>query len=149
MKNIIVCDLNREVIRNVPKEIQAIHGDYFQVAYQTPHSVLMTASNPRFSFGGGIDHTFTEHFPKLCEYKRMKGGEMERMGNIVFAITVNDQLKGSKEIIKNAIEFALSTLIDGEVLILSGIGTGVGGITPKVFGEVLQEIIGTQSNLPT
>lgn len=148
MKNIIVADLNREVIESVPKGIQAILGDYFQVAYSTPHSVLMTASNPRFSFGGGIDYTFTEHFPKLCEFKRMKGGKMERMGNIVFAITVNSQLKGTKEIIKEAIQFALSTLIDGEVLILSGIGTGIGGISPQVFGEVLEEIQSESLKLP-
>ena len=134
MSKFIIVDLNPEVISHAKEAgYEAIHGDYFSVAYQTPYSVLMTASNPRFTFGGGIDYAFTQHFPKLTEYKRIKGGDMERIGNIVFSITVDNTLKATPEQVKKAIDYALEHTLEGETLLISGCGTGIGGMSVQDF----------------
>lgn len=138
MPNIRIVDLNPEVV-SLAKDAgyEAVMNDYFAEAYSTPFSVLMTASNPRWTFGGGIDYAFTQHFPKLTEYKRLKGGSMERIGNIVFSITVDDTYKATKEMVKKAIDFAVSNTLEGETLLISGLGTGIGGLSPADFVECL------------
>ena len=84
-------DLNHDLIQKAKAlGYDAICADYFLESYKTENPVLMTASNPRFTFGGGLDALFMEKFRGLCEYKQVKGGGQERIANIIFAITVDD-----------------------------------------------------------
>jgi|CXWL01.1.fsa_nt_gi O-acetyl-ADP-ribose deacetylase (regulator of RNase III) len=141
MKNILIVDLNPRIIEAASNAgLDFIHADYFSIAYRTPHSVLMTASNPNWTFGGGIDYDFTRHFPKLCEFKRIVGGDMERIGNICFTITVDETLKATPEQVEKAIRFAHSTLLEGEKLLVHGAGTGIGGMSPEEFVRIIKNI---------
>lgn len=141
MSKFIVVDLNRELVEEVTKlGIEAHCYDYFLKAYATSRPVLLTASNPQWTFGGGIDHIFTKHFPILCRYKQVKGGEMERIANVVFTITVDDKLRASKEQVEKAISFALDNTYEGETLVIHGVGTGIGGMSVQDFCEIIRKI---------
>lgn len=121
--------------------IEAVWREYFSEAEQTPNAVLMTASNPAWTFGGGIDLGFKSEFPDLVKKKQRKGGGMERMGNICFCITVDENLRATKKAIRDAIAFAISQTADHEVLLVSGVGTGIGGLSVEEFVEVLEDVL--------
>lgn len=136
-----IIDLNRNLIQEAKKRgIPSQWGDYFYEAAQIPNAVLTTASNPKWTFGGGIDAKFYNTFPDLCSEKQEKGGGMERIENICFCITVDETLKSSPEIIEKAIRFAAGTLKDGETLVLSGLGTGIGGVSVREFCDVVERV---------
>jgi hypothetical protein len=104
----------------------------------------MTASNPHFSMGGGLDAKFLEYFPYYCKVKQIKGGGNERIGNIIFAVTVGSDFKATKELVKEAIQFAIDNTDEGETLLLSGVGTGIGAngnFTEDDFVEVLKSLL--------
>lgn len=135
-----VVDLNRSLIKAVKKaRFDAEWADYFSSNIK-PNEVLITASNPQWTFGGGIDAVFQRFFPEVCYIKQDKGGGMERIADIVFSITVDENLKSTPEIVEKAIRFGLSTLKKGEVLRLSGLGTGIGGLSINSFVEILEKI---------
>lgn len=141
MRSVLIVDLNPRIIEAAGNAgIPFKHADYFSIAYQTPHCALMTASNPSWTFGGGIDAVFERHFPKLCEYKRILGGDMERIGNICFTVTVDDTLRATPEMVEKAIRFAYSTLLEGETLLLHGAGTGIGGLSPEAFINIVKSL---------
>ena len=119
------CDLNYPLVRK---------------ACYTKRPVLMTASNPQWTFGGGIDAVFEEKYPHLVSFKKMHNGGMERIGNIIFAITVNNYYRATPETIKKALEFAIDNTYDGETLLVSGIGTGIGGLSIDDFISVLKQV---------
>ena len=140
MKNIIFIDNRSSIVLKVAeKGIQAIHGDYFDLSSKIPRHVLCSASNPSFTFGGGIDRFFHEKFPHYCEIKQLKGGGNERIGNICFTISVSSIIKANDELVRNAIRFAIDNTDDTETLILSGIGTGIGLLNEDKFVEILAE----------
>jgi hypothetical protein len=135
-------DLNLSLVNEVKKlGIEAIHGDYFLESAKTPCPVLMTASNPSFTFGGGLDYYFKKNYPFLCRYKQVKGGGNERIGNICFIVSVNEDLTASKERVREAIRFGLDNTLEGETLCLSGIGTNIGGMSEDDFIKILKETI--------
>lgn len=134
-----VVDLNRALIQVVKRiGVGAKWGDYF--ADIQPNEVLMTASNPMWTFGGGIDALFMQNYPNTCRMKQVHGGGMERVNNIVCAITVNEDYRATPEIITEAIKFALSTLKENETLRISGVGTGIGGLSIADFCAVLESL---------
>jgi len=136
-----IADLNNELIQRLhDKGYNAVCDDYFRVAYNTKKSVLMTASNPMWTFGGGIDAVFTRHFPKLIELKQLNGGGQERIANICFCITVDESIRATKESVKNALEFAIDNTGNEEILVISGVGTGIGGLSVDDFISVLDEL---------
>lgn len=133
------CDLNNGLVEKVKEiGIKSVCADYFLEAAKTPYSVLITASNPNFTFGGGIDYHFKKNFPFYCQYKQQKGGGNERIGNINFCITVDETYKSNREMVKKAIEYGLTNLLEHETLLLSGLGTGIGGLSEDEFVEILR-----------
>lgn len=137
-----IIDLNRALIQAAKAEgLDAIWGDYFDEARNLPKAVLITASNPMWSFGGGIDWHFKNRFPDECKEKQERGGGMERIGNIVFAVTVDENYKATPKIITKALKFGLSQLKEGEVLVVSGLGTGIGGLPVKEFCRIVKELV--------
>lgn len=140
---IVFVDLNKSLVSKVNKlGIESIYGDYFTTAYDIDRPVLMTASNPAFTFGGGIDYHFTQHFPKLCEHKQGRAyiGQ-ERIANVIFSVTVNKDIRADENTVESALRFAISQTYDGETLVLSGIGTGIGGLSEDTFVEILKWVI--------
>lgn len=142
MPNIHFVDLNADLCEAVFElAIPVAHADYFQYANKTDRPVLVTASNPHFSMGGGIDALFAKHYPLIVQHKQAKGGGMERVQNIVFTVTVDNHLRATKEKVKEAVEFAIMNTHEGETLLLSGLGTGIGGLSEKEFCEILKEVL--------
>ena len=141
MSKIIFVDLNYNLVEKVRElGVEAYHDDYFRRSTEIPQAVLMTASNPQFSMGGGLDAKFAEYFPYYCQIKRIRGRGNERIGNIVFAVTVDNQFRASKEMVKSAIKYALEATQEGETLVLSGVGTGIGGMNGDDFVEILKDL---------
>ena len=141
MNKIKIVDLNRSLIQACNEAgLDAEWSDYFYTAANTPNAVLMTASNPMWTFGGGIDAKFANIYPDLIEEKQTKGGGMERIENIVFAITVDENYHATPEVVKKAIEFALSALKENETLLLHGAGTGIGGLSIEDFVEIIKGV---------
>lgn len=136
-----IADLNSRLIARLQEEgFDAECDDYFRVVYRTKQPVLMTASNPMWTFGGGIDAVFTHHFPKLIELKQVKGGTMERISNICFCVTVGSNYRADRETVKRALQFAKSQTGEDETLVISGVGTGIGGLDIETFVDILKEI---------
>lgn len=134
-----IVDLNRYLINSLKESgFNAEWKDYF--ADVQPNEVLITASNPMWTFGGGIDALFAQKYPDECGTKRLLGGGMERINDIVFSVTVNENYQATPEIVEKAIRFGLSTLKDGEVLRISCLGTGIGGLSKDNFCAILQRI---------
>lgn len=139
---IIFCDLNRSLVEKVKTlGIEAKWGDYFVEAMRHEKPVLMTASNPIFTFGGGIDAVFYENYRNRCDDKRERGGGNERIENICFVISVDENLRASEEKVREAIEFAIDNTKDDEMLLLHGIGTQIGGLDKDVWLTMLKEIL--------
>jgi len=139
---LIFCDLNHSLVEKVRAlGIESYCDDYFRKSTEIPQAVLMTASNPQFSMGGGLDAKFAEYFPYYCQMKQMRGGGNERLGNIVFAVTVGNDYRANKEMVTSAIKYALEATKEGETLVLSGVGTGIGAngnFTEDDFIDILR-----------
>ena len=100
--SIIFVDRNRELVDTIDALGLCITSasDYFQLAREVVNPVLMTASNPMWTFGGGIDAAFRREFPELVEKKMETGGDMDRLGNICFCVTVDGELNASRELVE-------------------------------------------------
>lgn len=135
-------DLNRDLVKAVKElGIKSYWTDYFLKSRKFDNPVFMTASNPAWTFGGGIDAIFLQNYRGLCEQKQTQGGGNERIGNICFTITVGDNLRVSKEKVQKAIKFALDNTAEDETLMLMGSGTGIGGLSKEEYIEALKEAL--------
>lgn len=142
MPKVLFVDFNASLVQKVAAlGIEAVCDDYFRKAYRVPRFVLMTASNPMWTFGGGIDAAFQRHFPELVRYKQIKAGPVERIGPICFTITVDVNLTATAKTIEDALRFAIDNTHEGETLIVNGVGTGIGGLSEEVFCEVLKKVL--------
>lgn len=139
--NIVLIDNRKEVTDAASKLVETIRGDYFLESYRMERPVLMTASNPRFTMGGGLDAEFVRHFPELVRFKQVRGGGMERIANVVFAVTVGDDLRATAETVEDALRFAIANTDENETLCISGVGTGIGGLSVGEFVSVLADVI--------
>jgi hypothetical protein len=142
MSNLLFCDLNASLVEKVRAiGMKSVCADYFYIANEVHRPVLMTASNPHFSMGGGIDALFRKHYPLIVSHKQAKGGGMERIQNIIFAVTVDEYLVATPEMIEKAVKFAIDNTDEGETLLLSGVGTGIGGLNESVFVDIAKRVI--------
>jgi len=138
--NLIFIDNRASIVEKVAQTgIRAIHGDYFNLSAKIPRHVLCTASNPSFTFGGGIDRHFIENFPHYCETKQLAGGGNERIGNICFTISVSSRLESNESLVREAIRFAIENTDPTETLCISAIGTGIGQLNEDKFVQILKE----------
>lgn len=118
----------------------AVQGDYFEEAVRLPHHVLTSASNPHFSFGGGLDVALKHHFPFYCKQKQIRGGGNERIGNMLFLVTVDFKLDSNKQLVRDALIFARNNTLPHETLCICGLGTMIGGLKEEVFIELLKDV---------
>lgn len=130
---ILFVDKNEELVSKVksaieflPKEwnVSAKCGDIFE-----EEGVIVSASNPNFMMGGGLDALIAEKYPKECGDIDRKDGN-QRHGNVIFTITVGEDLKATRELVAEALKSALYNTEKGETVLISGLGTGIGGLDP-------------------
>lgn len=135
MPNIKFVDLNPSLVALVAKEtgLEAICGDVFE-----HEGVIVSASNPDFTMGAGLDAAIKRHYPVECAEATRTPGEQKRIGNIIFAITVDRDLRASTRLVSEALRFAVSNVGPNETLLLSGLGCGIGGMPRVVFVELLK-----------
>ena len=111
MKKLIFCDLNKSLTKKVETlfkkyncnnkwnlELQAINWDIFETQ-KNLWGKIVTASNPMFTFGWWLDWLIKDKFPE--EIKEAK--EFTVTDNLFFTITVDKNIKATKEIVKRAL----------------------------------------------
>lgn len=137
---IIIDNRKSIVIKAIKAGFEGIHGDYFYEALKIPRHVLCSASNPYFTFAGGVDKELSNNFPLYCEEKQSKGGGNERIGNVCFTISVNKRLDSNAQLVREALQFAKDNTFEGETLCLCALGTSIGNLDEDVFISLLKEV---------
>lgn len=143
--NIIFCDFNKSLCQKVfdlqLPDLAVAYGDIFRFK-----GVIVSASNPQFTMGGGLDAIIAQKYPHETKIKQKLGGGNERLGEVIFTITVNDHLEATPELVREALRFALDNVYADETLLLTGLGTGIGGMDEDKFIQLLKEAIYERSN---
>lgn len=147
---LIICDKNKKVTNAVNKllseygkgifnEVEVINGDVIKVHESVPGSKIVTASNPQFSPDGGLDAVLASR------YGWSDAREFSHNNHLFFIKTVDNNRKSSKDILLRA---AVGILGYSRIFIpiLTGIGTGVGGVTIEVFIDIVKAILSNLSS---
>ena len=116
-------DINKKLVDKVKKAIphfECICDDIFNHKW-----VIVSASNPDFTFGGWLDALIAKKYPTECKEKQSKKGWNERIGNVIFTITVDNNLKSNKELIRDALVSIMMYWEEGETILLSWLGTSI------------------------
>jgi len=132
MKKIIICDQNKELIdflKDNLKEgeqpsgvfLEFVHGDVIELHEKTKNSRIVTASNPQFDAGGGLDYVLSQ------KYSWSEAKEFTWNDDLFFAVSVDSARNSSLEIVKRALVGVLG-YVHKFVPILTGIGTAIGGL---------------------
>ncbi len=74
-----------------------------------------------------------KRYSKLGWFQIPPKGKNKRIEDIVFTITVNEELKATRELVKEALVFALKETREDETVLISGLGTGIGGLDEDDF----------------
>jgi len=144
MRKLIVCDKNKELIKAVKKylkengsgvfdEVVAVHGDVIKLHEKDSGTRIVTASNPSFSPDGGLDAALAKRYS-------WEPAEFDFDEHLFYAVSVNDKRQSTKDIL---LRLAVGVLGYSHrfVPILTGVGTGVGGLAIETFIEVLHAIL--------
>jgi O-acetyl-ADP-ribose deacetylase (regulator of RNase III) len=134
MKKIKLIDLNKSLVKKVKTAIKYLPfnnvtaecGDVFR-----QEGVIVSASNPQYSMGGGLDILIKQKYPLECS--KVIKGKNQRIGNVIFTITVDNNIKSSRELVSKALKFALKSTKKNETVLISGLGTGIGGLDEDDF----------------
>lgn len=116
------------------------HGDYFTEILKVPRHVICSASNSSYTFGGGFDRELYENFPLYCQEKQTRIGSNERIGNICFVISVDNELKANERLVREALQFSKENTAKDETLCIMGIGTAIGRLDESQFVSILKEV---------
>lgn len=148
MKKIVFIDKNKRLVNKVKKalgesKVQVKHGDIF-----AERGVIVSASNPNFTMGGGLDALIARKYPKECAEARNTPGKNKRIGDVIFTITVDNKLKSNIMLVRKALNFAKRNLKKNETLLVSGLGTGIGGLSYKAFANAFVEVFGNKQKTP-
>jgi len=144
---IIFVDKNESLVKKVkkaikffPEKITVKCGDIFEES-----GVIVSASNPKFTMGGGLDALIAQKYPKECGDIDRKDGN-QRHGNVIFTITVGEDLMATRELVTEALRAAFDNTEKNETVLISGLGTGIGGLDEDdfvwIFLKVLSEYYG-------
>jgi hypothetical protein len=144
MRKLIICDKNKELIKAVNAfikdygfgvfdSVEVICGDVVKVHEKYPETRIVTASNPDFSPDGGLDAILAKKYD-------WNPSEFTWNDDLFFVKSVDSERKSSKEILLRAAVGILgySTKF---VPILTGIGTGIGGVAVEVFIDILRAVL--------
>jgi hypothetical protein len=144
MKKLIICDKNKEVIKAVKKylkengngifdSVEVVHGDVVKLHEKRPETRIVTASNPDFSPDGGLDAVLAKKY-------RWNAREFSWDEHLFYAVSVDRNRKPSRDILLRLAVGVLS-FAHSFTPILTGVGTGVGGLEIDIFIEVLRAVL--------
>jgi len=140
MNKIIFCDRNKEFLSEVLKlfgtEKNNLHcelivdtsGDVLECKEKHPDAKIVTASNPKFDMGGGLDLILKTKYAEQCQTAR----EFKTTNDLFFVVSVDNDLKSTRKIIQRALLGVYFCSRKNDI-ILTGLGTGVGGLSSKDF----------------
>lgn len=140
---IIFTDTNKELINEVKKinfsnsnlhtEVIIEDKDVLEVKKQYPDALIVTASNPEFKAGGGLDAVlskeYSEQWKEAQEFKFTK--------DLFFVVSCDNNIKSSRAIIKRAL-LGVYFASRKHNIILTGIGTSIAGLSINEFIEELK-----------
>ena len=125
----------KKAVKYLPFKVTAKCGDIFK-----EKGVIVSASNPMFSMGGGLDALIAEKYPKECGDIDRKEGD-QRHGNVIFAVTVGEDFKATRELVESALNSALDCTEKDETVLISGLGTGIGGLDEDDFVWIFLKVL--------
>jgi len=140
MNKIIFCDSNKELVAKVKEVIENnknnLHcelivdtsGDVLECKEKHPDAKIVTASNPKFDMGGGLDLILKTKYAEQCQTAR----EFKTTNDLFFVVSVDNDLKSTRKIIQRALLGVYFCSRKNDI-ILTGLGTGVGGLSSKDF----------------
>jgi hypothetical protein len=138
---IIFVDTNKQLCQKVldARLCPVYNGSIFDLDW-----VIVTASNPRFSMGWGLDRAISNRYPSLCNWKKSKLWGNERIADIIFTITVGDDIVATFDLVREAIEFAIENTREWETLLLSWLGTWIWWLPEDEFINILSVVLQNQ-----
>ena len=116
-----------KAVKHLPFEVLVIEGDIFRYK-----GVIVSASNPDFTMGGGLDAQIAKRHPLECKNIDKKKGN-QRIVDVIFTVTVDKDLKATRKLVAKALKFALTKTYEDETVLISGLGTGIGGLDEDEF----------------
>lgn len=134
----------REMFKGAFPDIEVVE-DMFSVP--EPKNVV-TCSNKWLSMGGGLDALIAKHYPEECARAKSQigNGTMNDLmtpfciGNVVFAVTVDDNLQADIGAIRNSLAFIFKMLLPhAETYVFTGMGTGIGGLDNESFIKLCKQ----------
>jgi uncharacterized protein YjbI with pentapeptide repeats len=146
MYKLIFCDKNKSLVKKVDLlfkefksnkwdlELEAIHWDIFEVQ-KNKWWKIVTASNPQFTFWWWLDAQIKMKFPNEI----INNKEFEITENLFKVISVNLDIKCNKKILERALIWVLG--YRSKQLIISWLGTSIGGLSEDDFLEVLKKVL--------
>ena len=135
---ILFSDTNKELcdkMRGLGLNIKVFNQDVFKTKREHPKAKIVTASNQSFSAGGGLDYQLAVAYPN--EWLLAKEGLVTN--NLCFVISVNEQFKATKELIRIALNRA-KVYSQRFNIILTGLGTGIGDLSIDCFIDLFKEV---------
>ena len=131
-------DQNEGLVKKVTKAIKYLPfqgvsahvGDIFK-----HKGIIVSASNPHFSMGGGLDALIAKKYPDEVKVVQKKNKPMQ-VDNVLFTITVGEDLVATRELIAEALRFAFDEKnhkAPNQTILVSGLGTGIGGLDEDDF----------------
>jgi len=150
MNKIIFCDKNKEVVNAVKllfessdlinnthcELIVSDKDDVFECKKDYPNAKILTASNPNFTMGGGLDLAIKEKYHEQCLNPR----EFLMTNDLFFVVSVDKDIKATDYYIKRAM-FGSYMCSRKNDIIITGIGTGIGGLSITGFITYLKILI--------
>ena len=133
-------DTNKSLCKKVEKlgYFEVFNEDI--IKHITSDTIIVSASNPSFTFWWGIDKLIAEIYPKECEQKQARKGWNERIGKVIFTITVDNNIQASKILLIQSFNSILQLWEETETILLTGLGTWIGWLSEDDFIEVLLDI---------
>ena len=135
MKTIYIRDLNEDLIEKI-KSLNFPSYTNFDIAvgdaislWQETNTIIVSASNPSFTMGGGIDAQI-----KALRPNHRPTNTNHLIGDVLYCITVDESLQSNYDLVFAAIRDANTLNRD---VIITGLGTGIGGLDHSTFCSAL------------
>ena len=137
---LIFVDKNPELIERI-KELKMFQAYVWDIRDYVKDNLIVTCSNPNFTFWGWVDAVIKELYPEECKQKQAKKWENERIGNVIFTITVDNNIQSSKLLVMKALKSIFCFAKEEENVVLTGLWTAIGWLSIDDFIEVLKDFL--------